>query len=327
MSTINPDHALGGYHALELPLHEKNLEPPIVKTNSARSAIKLVLASIDVRKVWLPAYACDAVVEAAGDTGVAIEFYSIDNNFDVDAALQLKEGEHILLVDYFGLCGEIVKRNVNRFGPLKTIVDCAQSYFSEDSGALATIYSPRKFFGLPDGGLLYSNDTRIQQPEQRDNSSESRMTHLISRLTNAPEVAYQQYLEAERAISELPVQGMSRLTQRLLQTADYERARTGRARNACYLHDHLGEYNQLNLKIDDSVAPLCYPFLPRVKTASRSELISQRVFLPNYWPEVLERVEEGSFEWNMVMNGLFLPCDQRYNEDDMDRLLSLLAIK
>lgn len=327
MMGFSKDPTIGGYQGLELPLYDASFARGMIKTNSARSAIKLVLSSLEAKKVWLPAYTCDAVVEAANDIDVTIEFYKVDSSFDIDPALQLKEDEFILIVNYFGLCGEAVKRSRSRFGHRQTIVDCSQAYFVEPTGSLATIYSPRKFFGLPDGGLLYSNDTRIQQPEQRDNSSKSRMDHLISRITNSPEAAYQQYLEAEHAISQLPIQGMSCLTERLLKSVDYERARTARTRNALYLHERLGKYNHLNMNIDDSTAPLCYPFLPSVKTASRSDLISQRAFLPSYWPEVLNRVEEDSFEWSLVTCGLFLPCDQRYNEDDMDRLISLLAIK
>ncbi|MFI9654535.1 hypothetical protein ABGV17_07370 [Guyparkeria sp. GHLCS8-2] len=325
--SLSQDLAIGGYQGLELPLYEVNVAQAMIKTNSARSAIKLVLNAIGAKKVWLPSYTCDAVVEAAGDVGVTIEFYNVDANFDVDAALQIQEDEYIFVIDYFGLCGEAIKRSISRFGHKKTIVDCSQAYFAEPVGALATIYSPRKFFGLPDGGLLYSQDSRIREPEQRDDSSESRMAHLVSRLANSPEVAYQQYLDAEKSISMLPVKRMSRLTERLLQSVDNDRARTARARNALYLQERLSQYNQLNVRIDDSVAPLCYPFLSSVKTASRADLISQRVFVPNYWPEVLKRVREGSFEWNLVTNGLFLPCDQRYNEEDMDRLIRLLAIK
>lgn len=327
MMGFSNDQAIGGYQGLELPFIDANVVRRMIRTNSARSAIKLVLSSLDAEKVWLPAYTCDAVVEAAKDTGVLFEFYKLDSNFEVDPSLQLKRDEFILIVDYFGLCTEAVKCSRSRFAHSQTIVDCSQSYFSEPTEALATIYSPRKFFGLPDGGLLYSNDPRIKQPEQRDESSESRMGHLVSRLTNSPEAAYQQYLEAEQAISKLPVQGMSSLTERLLQSVDYQRARTTRTRNAQYLHERLGQYNQLNLNIDETVSPLCYPFLPSVKAASKADLIKERVFLPTYWPEVLGRVEEGSFEWNLVTNGLFLPCDQRYNENDMDRLISLLAIK
>ena len=321
------DQAIGGYQELELPFIDSNVLNGVVRTNSARSAIKLVLSSLDANKVWLPAYTCEAVVEAAKDVGVPIEFYKLDSNFEVEPLLQLKCDELILIVDYFGLCSEAVQRSRGRFAHGQTIVDCCQSYFSEPTEVLATIYSPRKFFGLPDGGLLYSNNPRIKPPEQRDESSESRMGHLISRLTNSPEAAYQQYLDAEQAISKLPVEGMSRLTERLLQSVDYQRAKTTRARNAQYLHERLAQYNQLNLNIDETVAPLCYPFLPSVKTTSKAGLIKERVFVPTYWPEVLGRVDEGSFEWDLVTNGLFLPCDQRYNEEDMDRLISLLAIK
>ncbi len=320
------DKAVGGYQELELPLDKENLYRATISTNSARSAIKLVLSSIGPKKVWLPAYICDSVVEAANDVGVTIGFYRINSDFEIDPTLTLNEDELILIVDYFGLCGETVSRSISRFGQNQTIVDCSQAYFAPPVDSLATIYSPRKFFGLPDGGLLHSTDPRIQKPAQRDTSSESRMKHLISRLTNRPEVAYQQYLAAERAISELPVEGMSHLTERLLQAVDYARARTARAGNALYLHERLGEYNQLYLKIDERVAPLCYPLLPNVETVSKADLLSQRVFVPTYWPEVLERVEKGSFEWNLVTNGLFMPCDQRYNEDDMNRLVRLLAI-
>lgn len=320
-------YAIGGYQGLELPFYETNLERKMITTNSARSAIKLVLGAINARKVWLPAYTCDAVVEAAGELDVIIDFYNVDSNFEVDAALQLKEEEYILIVDYFGFHSSLVKHNVRRFGYTKVIVDCSQAYFSEPTSALATIYSPRKFFGLPDGGLLYTDDSRIQAPEQRDTSSESRMAHLISRISNSPEATYQQYIEAEQAISKLSVQRMSCLTERLLHAVDYKGAKTARAQNARYLHARLGEFNHLKLKIDDSTAPLCYPFLPAVKTASRTELIKQKIFVPSYWPEVRNRVEKGSFEWQLATNGLFLPCDQRYNETDMERLIGLLAIK
>lgn len=318
--------AIGGYQELELPLYRDKLMRPVIKTNSARSAINLTLRSIDTKKVWLPRYTCDAVIEAVSSAGVNFEFYRLESTFDVDITLQLKEDEHILVIDYFGLCGEVIKCSVNRFGNRRTIVDCSQAYFSDPVQTLACIYSPRKFFGLPDGGLLYSDDNSIQQPEARDSSSESRMGHLISRLTNSPEAGYQQYMDAEHALSKLPVLGMSYLTERLLKSIDYEQARSARAENANYLHAQLERYNQLKLSLDNSEAPLCYPFLPNVKTANRGQLINHRVFVPNYWPEVLSRVEEGSFEWDLVTNGLFLPCDQRYNKHDMDRLIGQLAI-
>ncbi len=319
--------SLGGYLGLELPSYGTRLDRFKVKTNSARSALKVILGALRPKKVWLPAYTCDAVVHSVEQLGIKQEFYRITSTLDVDASVIVESDECILVVDYFGLSGGAIYRSLRRFGHRNTIVDCSQAYFSEYSEALATIYSPRKFFGLPDGGLLFSDDPRIKQPEFRDTTSESRMGHLISRITESPEAAYQKYQDAEKAICELPVHGMSRLTERLLRSVNYDAARVARTRNAQYLDKKLREYNKLSLEIGEDIAPLCYPFLPNTATASRAELIKSRVFVPSYWPEVLQRSEEGSFEWDMVTNGLFLPCDQRYTEEDMERLVSLLAIR
>lgn len=318
--------ALGGYLELELPAHSWTWLAETRKFNSARAAFASFVGQLDVESVWLPRYICNTMIDALSEQGVELHLYDLTDDFGVKSEVTLNWGSVLLYVNYFGVCDRQAHEVIDQYGADNVVIDNSQALFCEPFETLATIYSPRKFLGLPDGGLLYSNDPRIKQPEQRDSSSESRMAHLISRLTHSPESAYQQYLEAEQAISNLSIQGMSCLTERLLQSVDYERVRTARARNALYLHERLGEHNQLNLKIDESYAPLCYPFLPNVKTTSKGELIRQRVFIPTYWREVLGRVEEGSFEWNLVMNGLFLPCDQRYSKVDMKRLLNMVEL-
>lgn len=321
------DKPIGGYQGLELPFFEGNIGRRMIKTNSARSAIKVILRAIKAKKILLPAYTCDAVVKAVEDLGITYTYYRINSTFDVDAAVRLEQGEYILIVDYFGMSGDSVTRSLKRFGHAKTLVDCSQAYFSAYTEALATVWSPRKFFGLPDGGLIYSADPRIKEPTIRDETSETRMGHLINRLSNNPETSYQKYLEAEQEIANMPVLGMSRLTERLLHSVNYESAKIARSKNARYLHSHLSEYNTLKWNLNNNIAPLCYPFLPKARKTSRSALIDNKVFMPSYWPEVLTRVDEGSFEWELVNNCLFLPCDQRYTEHDMSRIISLLAIQ
>lgn len=319
--------ALGGYIELELPFYGNNISDQAFKYSSARGALVSLVDQLEKKEIWLPHYICSSVIEAFSGRNISLKFYTLKDDFTVKENITFNEESLFLYVNYFGLCSKKVKDIILEYGSDRVVIDNSQALFSEIPETLATIYSPRKFFGLPDGGLLYSRSPKVKRPEDRDATSEGRMSHLISRLVNRPESTFEQFKNADREIGDLPIQGMSRLTERLLNSVNYESARVSRARNARYLHMHLGEYNQLNLKFDDNTAPLCYPFLPSVKTASRSELISQRVFVPSYWPEVLSRVEEGSFEWDLVTNGLFLPCDQRYNEDDMDRLISLLAIK
>ena len=325
--SVKSESSIGGYHSLGLPFFDENLDDFKIKTNSARSAIKIILGALSVKKIWLPAYICDAVVNAVKDIDVEMDFYEINECFDVVDSISLGASDYLLIVDYFGVSGGAVERSLRRYGQDNTIVDCSQAFFSGHAGALATIWSPRKFFGVPDGGLLYSDNTCIKAPPDRDTTSGSRMAHLINRLASGPEFSYRQYQEAEQAIAESPTLAMSHLTERLLCSVDYKSAKAARIRNAAYLHQHLSGYNKLNFELGSDTAPLCYPLLPNIPTINRSELINQRVFVPSYWPEVLTRVKEKSFEWELVTNGLFLPCDQRYTLDDMNRILQLLVVK
>ena len=325
MSLLNKP--LGGYLELDLPNQHSEWLARAYKFNSARAAFASLVNQLAIKTVWLPRYLCDTMSDVFSNGEIELKFYELADDFSIKTDAAVEYNALLLYVNYFGICEKQSRGVIAKYGANKVVIDNAQAFFSEPFDTLATMYSPRKFFGLPDGGLLYSNHPRIKQLEPKDTTSASRTWHLFSRLTNSPEAAYQQYQAAEQAIAEMSVLGMSELTERLLNAVDYETARTARKRNAHYLHERLGEYNHLEFHVDADTAPLCYPLLPKVKTASRSELINKRVFVPSYWPEVLTRVEEGSFEWNLVTNGLFLPCDQRYTENHMDRLISLLAIQ
>jgi len=323
--TNDSSSALGGYFELELPCRTGNLDDAI-RLNSARSALKLILATVKPNKIWLPAFSCDAILEAAQALSIAFECYDLSPSFEVDPAVTLASNELILLIDYFGVNRLAVENGIQRFGAEQTIVDCSQAFFAPATQALATFWSPRKFFGLPDGGLLHTTNVAINAPEKQDDSSFTRMSHLVSRLSESPEAGYESYLEAESSIAEMRVLRMSVLTERLLQSVDCTKAKSARLANFAYLHRHLGDANRLNLKLDNAQVPLCYPFLPSKAVTSRSTLLEQRIFLPCYWPEVLERTRTDSFEADLVSNGLFLPCDQRYDEKDMDRLVAALGL-
>ncbi|MBQ0746657.1 MAG: hypothetical protein KBT82_08595 [Marinobacter sp.] len=309
---------------LELPEREQPCLEGAIKYNSARAAFASLLDQLAIKCVWLPRYLCDSMAAVLKRRDVTVKLYDLAMDFTIASDMTLEEGSMLLYVNYFGVCGIQAQEVISRYGKSHVVIDNSQAFFCGPFDCVATIYSPRKFFGLPDGGLLYSDNPNIRLPETRDGTSETRMGHLISRLINSPEKAYQQYIRAEQAIAKLPFEGMSRLTERLLRSVDFQAARAARTSNARYLHDQLGEHNKLSIERDGSTAPLCYPFLPSVKTTNRTELIQNRVFLPSYWPEVLTRVEEHSFESELVRDALFLPCDQRYSENDMMRIVNLL---
>lgn len=43
-----------------------------------------------------------------------------------------------------------------------------------------------------------------------------------------------------------------------------------------------------------------------------------------YWPNVLEWCDENDIEYKLMKNVLPLPCDQRYGEEDMNKIYELI---
>ena len=54
------------------------------------------------------------------------------------------------------------------------------------------------------------------------------------------------------------------------------------------------------------------------------------IYIPILWPNVLENISDNQIEYQYVLNILPLPCDQRYDLEDMisivDKLFKLLKI-
>lgn len=287
---------------------------------SARAAfLALLESSPSIRRVWMPAYLCDSMLAPVRLAGKEIEHYSIDKSFAPANKLPLKPGDILFYVNYFGVGDDNVIHILKQYDPASLVIDCSQAFFSGPYDCLATIYSPRKFFGVPDGGILCSQKD-IALPAEQDMGSLSRASHLLQRLALSPEQGYESYKLAEASLTDMKPRRMSQLTSSLLSSIDYEFIKVKRLENFKALHIALGAHNSLTLNLDSIDSPLCYPFLPH-KRVSKQRLIEKRIYLPTYWPEVKDRVGVGEFEKLLVDELLAIPCDQRYVEADVSRII------
>jgi hypothetical protein len=138
------------------------------------------------------------------------------------------------------ICGDKVDALLQRFSPGQIILDYSQAFFSAPHPrALATIYSPRKFLGIPDGGLLYSR-IPVPPPDKVDSGSFSRMEHLIKRLGDSPEAGYSAYQYAEESLDELSPRRMSGLTEKILASVDLRSVCLRRRENYQFLYTEIG---------------------------------------------------------------------------------------
>jgi hypothetical protein len=263
------------------------------------------------------------MIEPPNMAGVPVIRYRLDETFDIADRINLAENEWLLYVNYFGLCGKVVDRILDRFSRNRVVIDNAQAFFSTPRDCLATLYSPRKFFGVPDGGYLVTN-LSIPVPDVMDVGSIQHCSHLLKRLAFGPESGYSDFLRAEGKFAGQEPKRMSALTSRLLSSINYDEVNRRRNENFRFLHNELGNLNALHVDFDGETAALCYPFRLPVPDI-REKLIRERIFVPCYWPEVEDgKGSHPELEKRLAREILPLPCDQRYPLQEMMRIRQVL---
>jgi hypothetical protein len=311
--------AIGGYFELELN-DGYEYHTTAIRLNSGRNAFEYILRAKGYIKIYLPYYVCDAMLQPITKLGLSYQQYRIDENLEPRYdLLDLKKDEAFVYINYFGLKDKYIETLVKQ--KPNVIIDNAQAFFSRPKEAVDTFYSARKFFGVPDGAYLYT-DTQYGKPLKHDYSNK-RFTHLIRRIEYGPEKGYRNYVENEGRFNNLPLRKMSNLTLSLLKSINYPEIARRRRENYFTLEKGLGHYNIFKYIPADSEVPMLYPFFTEAD-GIRDYLIREKVFIPQYWPNVLNWTPKNTFEYKLANNLIPLPVDQRYSLADMKRVIDLV---
>ena len=320
--------AIGGYFGLELP-GGTAWHTNAFAVNSGRNALRFLLSANAPNKVYVPYFTCRAVTDVVNAMGIAVAHYRINEALEPDFDLaSVTPDEAFLYTNYFGLKDHCV-RSLAAAG-CRIIIDNAQSFFSAPVAGLESFYSPRKFFGVPDGGYAYLGlSTAAPSMELDRDYSAARAAHLLLRHDVSAQSGYASYQANEALIDALPLRAMSALTAQILGGIDYAAVIAQRQQNFAHLHAALGRSNALAMDEDSTRVPLCYPLLckngSQDKAAElKARLHAQRIFTATYWPEVTQRVAPASVEHLYSTQLLHLPIDQRYGAAEMDRILEVL---
>ena len=314
--------AIGGYFELELPDRGRFLHDDGVLLNSGRNALEYVLRALpEVKHIWLPYYTCDVVLEPVKKLKVPFTFYHINDKLEIESPIELKTGEYLLYTNYFGIKDIYVEYLAGEYGA-HLIVDNAQAWYAEPIPGISTIYSPRKFVGIPDGGIAYCPyEIDVMQFEQ--DYSYERFSHLLKRIDLGPTEGYQDFKKNSKVLAYNPIRRMSLLTERLLRSIDFEDIKNRRNANFVYLSSCLGDQNHFHIS-DSFACPMVYPFFSD-DDRLRDRLISNQVFVATYWSNVSEWTK-GEIESKLVNNLLPIPCDHRYGKQEIDQVINSLTM-
>ncbi|MCX0365171.1 hypothetical protein LI063_13545 [Clostridium perfringens] len=308
---------IGGYFELENLISDEYYSN-LISLNSARNSLLYLIKVKNITKLHIPYYLCDSVINVLKNNKINFDYYKVNSDFTPKFEGKLKKNEFLYIVNYFG---QVSNEMILNFKELfkNIIIDNTHAFFQNPIDGIDTIYSCRKFFGVPDGAYL-STDIKDVKKLPLDKSKD-RMQHLLGRYEENAFDYYKQFQTNDEIFEKEPIKQMSRITHNILGAIDYEYVRRVRNKNYIYLYQKLKKFNKLNLNIPDGA--FCYPLYIENSFEIRKKLIDNRIYISKLWPNVLNE-DRDKIALKYSNNILPIPCDQRYNEKDMEYIVDII---
>lgn len=320
--------------------------------STGRSATRFVLRTIeernpDIKKVaLLPPFTCHTVFEPFIDFGYVIHTVPVDLNLMTSAEeivrCQTMCGAGVVLVHrYYGFntlpSFDQAVKTLHENGVI-VIEDCTQCLYSNFaiSDADYVVASIRKWCGVPDGGFAVCKEGFF--PIKPHNSDEK----MVEAKRIASELKYQylfegkgdkptfkaKYREAEHLLDS---QGMyytiGYLSAAIQAELDVELLKKKRQNHYRVLIEGLRNQKGVRIVFDslpEEVVPLYCPILVDDRKAMQDLLADNDIYAPVVWPKadncpIIDEVAESIYE-----KILCIPVDQRYDVEDMRRIIDVI---
>lgn len=318
---------IGGY--FELADREECRDYPHpngILLNTGRNALEFILQSVGrVKKVYLPYYTCEVVLEPLRRLGIPWQFYHINEKLELSEQLRIEQDEYLIINNYFGIKDQYVSQMAAIYGD-KLIVDCAQAFFAHVLDGIKCFYSARKFVGVSDGGVAYPFNSNFSVEGLEEDNSSIHSDHLILRKEKGAEAGFATYREDEEKLNNQNMRKMSSFTEDVLLHIDYVNVIERRRKNYKLLESKLSAINLLELPgVESFTCPMAYPLMVKNGIALRKRLIENKIFVPRFWPN--ENIADETINGIILSEGILpIPCDHRYGIEDMDRIMKLINL-
>lgn len=301
------------------------------------------------KKVLIPAYTCQIVITPFEEAGWQCEYYSIDKNLRIVSHSLLEAVEKyrpslVVVHPYFGmdLNDEEIEILVGLKGKgIEIVLDLTQCIFSNIDYSFASyvVGSYRKWFPIPDGGFLKcnTNNVSIFQPK-RENSqfTEKEIAAMYLRghyfcngEKRTKDISIRLSKEADH-IAECNVipHRMSQIAYNLLQKEDLEENQNKRKYNYSFLFHNVRENYKVRKVCQDlnevTTAPLYFTIYVQDRSLLQRLLAQDAIYAPVLWSVEDKRVLINDEVRYIYDHLLAIPCDQRYDTNEMKRVIAII---
>lgn len=307
------------------------LRPDDVTFLNARSALHCLVAQLHPETVWLPSFLCPILTEVAA-AQAKVRYYDpvILAQATGDWLGDVGAGDVVLFIDYFGFA---YPREwlVQAAGQGACVIeDACQALLTCGVGNHAdfVLFSPRKFLGVADGGILSARGDRALRPTEWQPVATEWWSTTLGACTQRADFDlhggdrgwFELYQQAETTAPTGPFRMSTLSHSAILDQFDYPQISRRRRENYLHLARRLPEY-ALFPRLDEGVTPLGFPAVFDNRDHVRRHLFAEEIYPPIHWQirSVVPPARRASHE--LAGRIATLPCDQRYDIDTMERVV------
>lgn len=321
---------------------------------SGRNATLAMCNLVEERehRILLPAYLCETEVDPWREKGWEVSFYRTVPDFSIDvenlkAQVQRTTPSVVLLQTFYGFNANssalrLCLRQLREQG-IVVVEDITQSLLSTMHYEEADWYvaSLRKFFAIPDGGVLigrrkwtdgelYPGDPRIEKIAREAFALKEQyfqcMDPQVKEAFRTQFAALNEVLGINDRVEEI-----SPLGRDIFASLDIDEIARKRRENYEYLYGKIEQIDALQLPCPAKCGETIPLFLPvyvkneQLRNELRTFMAHKDIYCPIIWQK-LQHYEIPYEETRSIYERILcIPIDQRYDQDDMERTAAALA--
>lgn len=286
---------------------------------TVRSIILELKNELKSSRLWIPEIFCNVLQDVRG-----VHTYVLQKNgFDPDIQFlneNLQEGDIVLVVNFFGteVSTEFIEFVKGRTS-IHWVEDACHSLQPLASWSDFTIYSPRKLFGVAEGGVIVQNKISAKQINfsdwrvERNKNTDPISPFLRLAFPDYPEL-HAAYVTDELNL-DYKLRRMSDFAQWQLKYLTIDEKIEKRRENFSYLKEEFEELLPTGLNFNEETIPFGFPIYINARDEVQKRLFQQGIFAPIHWrnQQPIKTPRQSRHEALC----LTIPCDHRYDTSDM----------
>lgn len=316
--SLSKEKIIGGFFELELPNGNSIYHDDAIQLSTGRACLNYILQVKKPRKVYVPYYCCDALFEPMIINNIEYQFYEINSQLEIKELPELNENEILICCNFFGIKSNYINLLIEKYKD-QLIIDNSHSFYKKQFNSKSISFTTaRKYFGVPDGAFLYMPKHKSINKDIERNIRVS-INHNMHSLLGLQDLAYSEFSEYEKSLNS-EIERISIVSEKLLSLVNYSEVRKIRNRNFNFFYNEFKKFNKLQIAESEADC-FCYPLLLE-KPIKKEELYKEKIYIPNYWVDTINRNEKNSYKFECKISEelLPLPIDHRYSIEDLKRV-------